>query len=47
MATPVTLMSFFLCLLLFSSLLWHLVVVPTVVGPTVVCIVDRYHPGAV
>ena len=33
MTTGVTLMRFFLCLLLFTSLLWHLVVVPAVVAP--------------
>ena len=34
---------FFLCLLLFSGLLWHLVVVPAVVAPPMVgCAVDIY-----
>ena len=43
MATWGTLMSFFLCLLLFSGLLWDLVVVPAVLPPMVGCAVDIYH----
>ena len=36
-------MSFFPCLLLFSGLLWHLVVVPAVLPPMVGCAVDIYQ----
>ena len=44
--TWVTLMSFLLCLLLFSGLLWHLAVVPAVVAPgSGLC--SRHMPGAV
>ena len=39
----VILMSFFLWLLLFSGLLWHMVVVPTVLPSTVGCAADIYQ----
>ena len=41
--TWITLKNFFLCFLLSSGLLWHLVVVPAMLPPMVGCAADIYQ----